>query len=57
MLKARCFSERRFGTLEAEEGSFVHLGMALGQETDTSAALAQGDFTKNSGPLPKSREQ
>ena len=45
LLKARDFSGKCPGELEAQEGSSVHVGMELAQEKDFSAKLTQEDFT------------
>ena len=50
--EARNFSGKRFGRLQACEGSFVHVGVELGQEEDFFAKLTQADFTKNMKLLP-----
>ena len=47
LLKARRFSERRFGKLKVQETPLMHMGMALAQEDDFSATSTQEDFAKN----------
>ena len=56
LLKARCFSEGRFGKLKVQEKSFAHVGMELAREQDFSVALTREDFTKNPEPLLTSPE-
>ena len=38
--------------MKVQEGSFVHVGMELAQEKDSSVTLTQEDFTRNLTPLP-----
>ena len=47
LVKVRGYSEKRFGKLEVQEGSCVHVGVELAQEKDFSVTLTQADFTKN----------
>ena len=56
LVEARGFLDKRFGEMEAEEESFVHAGMELGQEKDFSATSTHADFTKNLKLLPTSPE-
>ena len=56
LAKARKFPVGRFGKLEVQEGSFVHVGMELAHEKDFSATLTEADFAKNVKLLPTSPE-
>ena len=58
LAKIRPFSEKRFGTLGAQEWSLVHVDMELPQEKDFSVTSTQEAFTKNLKlfpTLPESR--
>ena len=51
LTKMRNFSGQRFGKLGLQEESFAHVGMELVWDSTFSAALTQGDSTKNLQPL------
>ena len=52
----RNFPEHRFGELKLQEAPFAHVGMELVQDSTFSAALTQGEFTKNLQPLGTSSQ-
>ena len=56
-LKARGFSEKRFGESEGQEGPFIRVGVELAKEKDFSATLTREDFTRNQKLLPTSPYQ
>ena len=52
--RARNFVEGRFGPLELQESTLVHVGTELYQGQDFSVQLAQLDFTKSPRSLATS---
>ena len=49
--KIRHFLVKRFGSMELQEDSLVHVGMEVMQNSNFSATATQGDFAKNLQPL------